>query len=771
MCLNSHDVCRPKNQGRLPQRVLDVGASESDTCYLKVDPGITADYATLSYRWGHSQTLTTTKSTLDSRISGISSNSLPRTIKDALIITRHLGLRYLWIDALCIIQDSAKDWEEQSSKMGQIYANAYINISAGSASDTQSGFLNRRELRTIRSCKHPSLLDSRPRVICPNIPWPEKIMNKDILNSRGWILQEQVLSRRIINFGPHEVYWECLALSASEREPEDLTRIGLDSFDADSQNRAKAWIALRRGFHFLLNTSALDLLKLGGNNWLLEARESEAFEDWVLRNLAGQPRIVRQVIRGKPLDNAPTPAYIDNPPWIAWPDSESFDSGSECRVTDTDTDADSQADSEADSESDSDQDLKYSNPLARALKVALSPLQGLIIFVCLIVFLFDRIAPTRWAKSLSKLHQRKPQLSDEIVPSKEETEHSEENPLSIDHLPTYRRVLKVIPNTRSPEESRLIATHHLWYMLVQDYSRRFLTVSSDKLPALSGLAGYFSEALGSNTQYVAGIWGSDIITGLCWERRSDSQRRPYLPQPSQARNQVTYRAPSFSWVSIDDPFYVHSDREEVLTGQTLTASFEAQVLSAHTTLAGLDRFGQVSRGHIRLRAFIVRFDAIKSVYRENLPPIFDQHTDTNANLFLNDPYLMCACIRRREYNSVNPSLLNGELKYCLILLPAPTSSLNSDKFGACEEPKSRDGRPEYQQHIFRRVGFWCVHLVLPMEGPCGCPDDDVCKHNMAALGKKLDMLFPRTEEQVNRDKRRKAAVGFSGWEEKEIIII
>jgi hypothetical protein len=100
----------------------------------------------LSYRWGHTIALTTTLSTLKKRIAGIELKELPYTLRHAVLATRWLGMRYIWIDALCIIQDSAKDWKRESANMANIYANAYVNLSADRARDTDAGFLNRRFL-------------------------------------------------------------------------------------------------------------------------------------------------------------------------------------------------------------------------------------------------------------------------------------------------------------------------------------------------------------------------------------------------------------------------------------------------------------------------------------------------------------------------------------------------------------------------------------------------------------------------------------------------
>src|SRR5438045_1510662 len=131
------------------------------------------DYVTLSYRWGVNKNLTTTLATLDDRVKGIHMRLLPAAMRDAVVATTKLGFWYLWIDALCIIQDSIDDWLEQSRLMASIYGNATLNIVADGASDCADGFLKRCNLLEIRSCLHGTLVAGRAssaKVICPALP-------------------------------------------------------------------------------------------------------------------------------------------------------------------------------------------------------------------------------------------------------------------------------------------------------------------------------------------------------------------------------------------------------------------------------------------------------------------------------------------------------------------------------------------------------------------------------------------------------------------------
>jgi hypothetical protein len=111
--MDVHEQCAFKKSARLPKRVIDITASDGSTIpFLRESKGKEAPYIALSYCWGTLPTVTTTSSTIQERINGMALESLPQTYIDAVKICRKLGIRYLWIDALCIVQDSIEDWKE-----------------------------------------------------------------------------------------------------------------------------------------------------------------------------------------------------------------------------------------------------------------------------------------------------------------------------------------------------------------------------------------------------------------------------------------------------------------------------------------------------------------------------------------------------------------------------------------------------------------------------------------------------------------------------------
>ncbi|KAF2844737.1 heterokaryon incompatibility, partial [Plenodomus tracheiphilus IPT5] len=150
-------------------------------------------YITLSHCWGNlsdtqKKSFCTSQENLSSRCSGFHVSELPKTFQDAVKVTRALGLSYLWIDSLCIVQsgDNGADWKRESVQMKDIYSQAYMTIAATAAADSLSGFLDRHY---------------QPEYIF--------VRDKAPLNQRGWVTQEMVLSRRTVYFSPNQMYWTC----------------------------------------------------------------------------------------------------------------------------------------------------------------------------------------------------------------------------------------------------------------------------------------------------------------------------------------------------------------------------------------------------------------------------------------------------------------------------------------------------------------------------------------------------------------------------------
>lgn len=141
-CEMTHGQCGSGRDVSLPKRCLDLKPTsipDGSAIQLVETHGSTGTYACLSHCWGKDKLITTTSQTIASHLSGIPLAVLPKTFGDAVTLTRNLGLRYLWIDSLCIIQDSREDWQIESSKMADIYHNSFLTIAAISSPDSRGG--------------------------------------------------------------------------------------------------------------------------------------------------------------------------------------------------------------------------------------------------------------------------------------------------------------------------------------------------------------------------------------------------------------------------------------------------------------------------------------------------------------------------------------------------------------------------------------------------------------------------------------------------------
>src|SRR3954452_14892826 len=126
-----------------PTRVVDLGPSEGPHLLISREASIdihSQPYTALSHCWGAAGGhLVTMTANLKQMSRGIPIEEIPKTYIDAFEITRSLGVRYIWIDALCIIQDDPEDWQLESAKMCDIYRNAYYTIAASAAASNDHG--------------------------------------------------------------------------------------------------------------------------------------------------------------------------------------------------------------------------------------------------------------------------------------------------------------------------------------------------------------------------------------------------------------------------------------------------------------------------------------------------------------------------------------------------------------------------------------------------------------------------------------------------------
>lgn len=209
-CDELHSACPRRDKAGLPRRVLDVEVTGTNDIRLYSGSGYDR-YACLSYCWGKSNNCKTEKHNVDQHHKSIPLGSLPKTLRDAVAVTRKLNIRYLWVDSLCIVQDDDKEREEQLGLMGRVYQNAYITISAACATDASQGFLHRREARSRAGTKPFTVPCSLPEGGIGRTTLYQRASEstKEPIHSRGWTLQEDILSSRVLFFGDVELSWKC----------------------------------------------------------------------------------------------------------------------------------------------------------------------------------------------------------------------------------------------------------------------------------------------------------------------------------------------------------------------------------------------------------------------------------------------------------------------------------------------------------------------------------------------------------------------------------
>ncbi|KAE8330200.1 heterokaryon incompatibility protein-domain-containing protein [Aspergillus sergii] len=226
-CDESHDDCKRHEDNTLPTRLLDIGCSNTDTIKL-FEPlqHENGEYACLSYCWGSAPFFKTERATLEANKKGIAWTSLTKTFQDAILMARRLCIRWLWIDALCIIQDDDIDWAREAASMASVYENAYITISAAKSRDSNGGLFSRAMetnliLRSkngneyiIRAFADPVTLTVEEATTtyyfdASHWKWNRFSPSLYPLLGRGWCYQERILSPRVLHFGHQEVLWEC----------------------------------------------------------------------------------------------------------------------------------------------------------------------------------------------------------------------------------------------------------------------------------------------------------------------------------------------------------------------------------------------------------------------------------------------------------------------------------------------------------------------------------------------------------------------------------
>ncbi|KAH7472785.1 hypothetical protein H9L39_12590 [Fusarium oxysporum f. sp. albedinis] len=230
-CASSHDCWNPTGL-KTPKRLLEIS---NDKLILRTNI-LKEKYATLSHCWGTSSSasiklLKSTSNTFTH--DGIALDDLSLTFRDAADVCKRLGIQYIWIDSLCIIQDDPQDWLQESTQMAGIYANAFIGLFAGHAKNGNGGlYSNRYNPETFLIVEKVGVKDDHGQQrtmyiqqqhlighdltfnfdLFPKFPsyeYRQLPTVKEPLYQRGWVFQELHLSPRAILFNSQELTWVC----------------------------------------------------------------------------------------------------------------------------------------------------------------------------------------------------------------------------------------------------------------------------------------------------------------------------------------------------------------------------------------------------------------------------------------------------------------------------------------------------------------------------------------------------------------------------------
>jgi hypothetical protein len=471
--------CAPPINAPLPTRVLDVGVSGNDTEVKLVENLRQIDgspfpprYVALSHCWGTSHRIVTKRQNLKAHKQGINVAQLPATFQHSVEITRLLGLRYLWIDSLCIVQDDEQDWEREAAKMGDVYANAYLSIAVDSSTDDSSG------------C-HPTLND---KTAIPFVSMDNQSLGRRSIPNAAPLdanvpgsTSSNVLSLR--NFAVVPYPQEKWLYFSEEWMPSSLS----------TESQGDRYSNFYKIGEFGLRFDPIALENLSKRGWTLQER-------------------------------------LLAPRTLHFTKAQTYWECQECMLAE----------------------------------------DGAI---------FPRVFPG-WA-TLVKFT----------------------NPYGFQFDASLRQSIPAKPmwlkkNNRMPYSHVDGWLSEMWLDLVECYSARNLSHGKDKLPALSGLARKIASI--SNDAYHAGIWRRNIIVGLYWrlfvyephhwcnDPQDDHEiAKVSPPERDVARVPENYRAPSWSWASVDG----RVEFEPLGKGGLV-----ARVIKCHTPVAGNDSFGQVAPG-------------------------------------------------------------------------------------------------------------------------------------------------------------------------------
>lgn len=217
VCMAEHPECNPRASS-LPKRLIHVGSGSVHPRLIltECEMGVCAKmtYATLSHCWGNHMPLRAKKDNLEELSDHFALDSLPLSFRDAIMICRALCIPYIWIDSLCIVQDDEEEWCAEAARMNDIYSGGILNIAASDATCSLDGCFTNGHGTTNRAQEAIQVTKTFPgsdsalkiRILSGDV---RQNVGHTTLSTRGWVLQEQILSHRVLHCMHPEVHWQC----------------------------------------------------------------------------------------------------------------------------------------------------------------------------------------------------------------------------------------------------------------------------------------------------------------------------------------------------------------------------------------------------------------------------------------------------------------------------------------------------------------------------------------------------------------------------------
>ena len=246
-CNQHHVGCAPAAEQStfMPTRLVDIEVDKQDPAFIRIiethHEHVSGQYMTLSHRWGDVKFPMFTEVNRSRMLKGFSAAALPRTFQDAICTVRSFGIRYVWIDCLCIVQGSPTDFEREASLMHQVYGNSHLNICATGAQNNQEPLFITRDAILTQLPVQLKWHDS-PRTtfdLSNEELWQQSVFSRPV-SKRAWVMQERFLAPRVLHFGSQQLLWECGKLHACEQYPQGLPKaFSLSAYDLKTIDSAR----------------------------------------------------------------------------------------------------------------------------------------------------------------------------------------------------------------------------------------------------------------------------------------------------------------------------------------------------------------------------------------------------------------------------------------------------------------------------------------------------------------------------------------------------